>query len=94
MTRRANWKRDGVLINGNDTMSNHFITPYNSTGQGRLSLIITNVSVADNGAELSCTYSLLIFYSASVTLQVVGMFKLLMLRTYCDVDTKPSNSIN
>ena len=66
------WRRDGLLIDDNSTLSNHFIVPYNSTGQELVGLIITNVSVADNGTELSCTF--FIIDSASVTLQVVGMF--------------------
>jgi len=66
------WRRDGIPIDNNSTLSNHFIAPYNSTGQGLLGLIITDVSVADNGTELSCTFTGLDI--AIVTLQVVGMF--------------------
>ena len=68
----GNWRRDGIPIDDNSTLSNHFIVPYNLTGQELVGLIITNVSVADNGTELSCTF--VIIDSAIVTLQVVGMF--------------------
>ena len=68
----GNWRRDGIPIDDNSTMSNHFIVPFNSTGQGVLGLIIINISVADNGAELSCTFTAI--DTTSVPLQVVGMF--------------------
>ena len=87
------WRRDGIPIDDNSTLSNHFTIPFNSTGQGLIGLIITNVGVADNGAELSCVFSGLV--TASVTIQVVGMFGLFTCCTYVEyVDTKPSKSTN
>ena len=68
------WRKDGIPIDNNSTLSNHFIIPFNSVGQGVLGLIITDVSIADNGTELSCIFTGL--DPASVTIQVVGMFGL------------------
>ena len=28
----GSWRRDGILIDDNNTLSNHFIVPFNTTG--------------------------------------------------------------
>ena len=68
----GSWRRDGTPIDDNNTLSNHFIVPFNSTGEGLTDLIITNVNLTDNNTVYSCTF--VILTPDSVTLHVAGMY--------------------
>ena len=66
------WRRDGTPIYDNITLSNHFITPFNSTGQELIGLIITDVNPTDNNSVYSCTFTGLT--PNSVTLHLAGIY--------------------
>jgi len=66
------WIRDKFLINGNTTL-NHFIVPFNSTGEELNDLLITNVGLANNNSNYSCDLGSAITRQ-SVILHVSGMY--------------------
>ena len=72
------WRRNGSSLSGNFT-SNHFITPFNSTGEGLTDLIITNFRLADSNTEYSC--GILYIYD-SVLLHVEGLYIYVIVSVY------------